>query len=595
MAEYLDKVSIQGAVRPFKDFDLSCQQLTTSTFMRPTIPYIKEFPKCKIECNLKSYARLMPLEHPVLGSVQVYNRAFWVPMRVLWHPWSAFITNSPYVNDDGTVVLNSVPNIKVSDLFDIVKSNSVVIDDDDAVFDFQSLGGTKYKMNATGRHIFKIFRQLGYPFLDTANKNRVVSAMPLLAFTKVMLDWYFPSQYANTGVYASAQQVLQIRRVYTLRQHEILTLLAVCVRSFYKNDYFTSCWDSPVSPNLGTYDGITIPDISVIGAAPSDMGVNGDWYHPYASTTGVINDIGVSNAASNGTPIADMNIRSSQQNAHRLGMSVSQFGHDSLKALTNYVKRHQLVGSRVLDRYLADFGVRLDSEVLSRSVYIGSQTFPIQFSDVMSNSDTQGAVLGDYAGKGVAYDGSGKFEYVSDEYGYFLIINEIIPDIAYYQGYDRNVDHLGFLDFFQPEFESLGTQAVKVGELNSLFSIDENNLLDSIFGYLPRYSEYRIGRDSVTGDFLLNTRNVGLMGWSTVRDVVDYTQAHSLSFLIGNDAAQYQRIFYGDSLDESDNFIFVHRVNIKVAMQMSPQYDTYDFDEKYGDEIIMQANGTKLS
>lgn len=562
MAEYLDKVKIETAVKPFKDFDLSCQQLTTSSFMRPSVAYFKEFPKCKIKLNLKSYCRMMPLERPVLGSVQIHNRVFFVPMRVIWSPFNAFITNSPYVTDDGTQILSTVPTVTSLTIQELALIYSAPVTE--GAFDF-TVSGVNYVFSAKGRFFMKLLRQLGYPFLtDTKDAPQTFSALPFLAFAKVWIDWMFPSQYAMTGIAAGVNQLLMHRDIFSLSTGDLDNIVSLCQWSFYKNDYFTSVWDNPVAPSLGTFDSLSIPDIT---------------YPDPSNTNSIVNMM------SNGTPQMRQNASSSVT----LG---TQYTHDSLKVLTNYVKRHQLVGSRVLDRYLADFQVKLDSEVLNRSSYLGTQTFPVQFSDVMSNSDTEGAVLGDYAGKGVAYDGQGNFEFDSDEYGYFMVINEIIPDIAYYQGFDKNVEHLKFTDFFQPEFEALGTQAVKRGELYSLFT--SPSAFNDIFGYLPRYAEYKVGRDLITGDFILDSRNLGLMSWSTARDVSSYVGAHSLGFVIGDDALQYQRIFYGSETEEDDKFIFVHRVNIKVAMQMTPLYDTYDFDEKHGQEVIMQMNGTKI-
>jgi len=578
MSSFLDKVQIETSVPPMRDFDLSCQQLTTQFFMRPNIAYAKEFAQSKIRCNLKSYARMQPLLKPVLGSVQVHNRAFFVPFRTVWRPWNSFITNSRWTTSSGSQVLNAVPSVSNAILIKVLSSHASVVAQGDA-YDFYyyaSSSSTKYAFDYVGRHYYKILRQLGYAPQFNDGNSIVYSALPLLCYAKLFLDWYFPAQYSHVGIAAIIDGILLRDFRYDLSDSDLENILSFTAWCYYKNDYFTAAWDTPVSPSVDSYSSFTIPDISlsVVGSSGPDSDVN--------EVTNV-DDLGAH------TPV----ITNSANIEHG---PISQYQIDSLKALNNYLKRHQLVGARPIDRYLADFGVKLNSEQLNRSIYIGSQSFPIQFQDVVSQSDTQDAVLGDYAGKGVAYDGQGNFEYDTDEFGYFIIVNSVEPDIAYCQGLDRNTLHKTTLDFLNNQFEMLGTQAVMQAEAVVGFS-DSSVAADySIFGFLPRYSEYKVGRDSITGLFNLNSVNGGLLAWSTAR-LLQPGQVHSLAFMRGDDAWQFARIFYGDVTSASaelDKFFFVHRVNIKVAMHARPMYDTYDFDEKDGKEIKVQANGVQL-
>ena len=574
MAEFLDKVTIQTPSKHFRDFDLSCMHLTTAGFMSPSIVYAKEFPEAKIRCNLKSYSRLQPLLKPVLGSVQVHNRAFWVPFRVVWDPFESFITDSPYNTSSGSGIINAVPTIKNSVFTSLFVTGgyhsaytSVV---SSGSYDF-TYNSSRYKFTQKGRFAFKILRQLGYyPQFNANIGDYDMSCLPLLCFAKLFLDWYYPAQYAHTGDAGNIDGMFHRQFRYDMSMADLHAIIGFTYRTYYKNDYFTAAWDSPVAPTIdaGSID-IQIPDITISSA-----------------NRGLVKQAGASeNNPYKGTPYV---------NVGKLGLT--QYLDDSLKALTNYVKRHQLVGARVLDRYLADFSVSLDAAKLKRSIYVGSQSFPIQFSDVMSNSDTSDAVLGQYAGKGVAYDGAGNFEYDTKEFGMFVIINDVAPDVAYYQGIDRNVFHISKTDFLLNEFERLGTQPVLSVEAAACMGDDEEVEVGDIFGFLPRYSEYKVGRDLITGLFDYDSVNVGLSSWSTMR-TLDYNAVHSIGFMRGDDSYQYNRIFYGDSYQgntEIDNFIFVHRINIKVAMRAMPMYDTYDFDEDEGMEIKMQANGVQV-
>lgn len=608
MAKFLDKTQVQTPVKRWRDFDKSCQHLTTTFFMRPTIVYASELPANKTKCNLKSYARLNPMLKPVLGSVQVHNRAFYVPFRTVWPVWDSFITSSPFSTPTGTQVINAVPtinNLIFVKAFTTPSNGLVEAVSAGSPFDFyvptsSTTPSILYKFTPFGRHAMKVLLQLGYRvnFGSVSSDNVVVPApsleysfLPLLCFAKLFLDWMYPAQYAHSGDAGNVDGMFQRNFRYDASESDLMALLNFTAWAYYGNDYFTAAFDTPTAPTAGYDVGMSIPDVSL----------------PISSDNSFTFDGRVLNRSSevvfrNGTPYSR---GFSSNSSTPVTPPITQYLSDSLKKLTNWQRRHQLVGARVLDRYLADFGVVPTWEQLKRSQFIGSQSFPIQFQDVMSNSDTiqdngnavTGAQLGAYAGKGVAYDGKGNFEFSSNEFGFFIIVNTVVPDIAYFQGLERHVLHKQLLDFISGEFESLGTQPVLASELYLGFNDGASNVADdAIFGFLPRYAEYKVGRDKITGLFNYNSVNQGLMAWSTAREV-NPLDRHGIGFLRGDDAWQYARIFYGDVTgpeSELDKFTFVHRINIKVSQQGTPLYDVYEFDESEGEKIQMQVNGAQL-
>ena len=255
MAQYLDKVTIQTAAKNWRDFDLSCQQLTTQFFGRPNIAYAKEFPQAKIKCNLKSYARMQPLQKPVLGSVQVHNRAFFVPYRVVWDPWESFLVDAPYNTSSGSTIINAVPTITNKVIMDTFLNNNLVtaVGATD-VYDFQ-YNNTNYVFTYFGRHCYKILRQLGYAFqftTVTAVQNQTFSVMPILCWAKIFLDYYYPAQYAHSGVAGTIDGWFHRQFRYDMSAVDLMAFFNFTAWCYYKNDYFTASWDSPVSPAVGT-------------------------------------------------------------------------------------------------------------------------------------------------------------------------------------------------------------------------------------------------------------------------------------------------------------------------------------------------------
>lgn len=603
MAKFLENVSIQTPTKKLRDFDLSCQHLTTQGFMRPAIVYANEFtPRTKIKCNLKSYARMAPLFRPMMGSVKVRNRAFFVPFRTVWDSFNNFIVEAPEQSSGGGVsVVQQVPYFTLSTLCSVLNSvdfgYAIRFPSGESHHNaFYAWSNGVVDTNATliitdlGKQVFKILVALGYPNTlnhitqsEGDNRDNRLSFLPLLCAAKVAIDWYYPPQYAHSGEFANIEGICARHGFYEATIQDVWSCLKVLEYVYYDADYFTSAWDSPVAPAVGTFDSsVSIPDVTNNSAIPM-LVVNDPHLVGTPTNSSAVPTNGtpfVGGSGSNGTVVA--------------GGVLTQYVVDALKALTNAQKRHQLVGARVLERYLADFGVVLSDAKMRRSSYIGSQVFPIQIQDVMSNADTSGAPLGDYAGKGLAFDGSGDFEFDTDEFGYFLIFNSVVPDVSYVGGVRRQVLHRTRLDFYNPEYDALGTQPLYSSELVET-AASMYGYSTRVFGFSPRYAEYKVGLDRLSGDFLLGDYNGGLLGFSMYRGV-PYNVTHSIGFLRGDDNVQYGRVFYGyNGKDDIDYFYFVHRINLKAVMGASPMYDTYQFDEPEGDDIKLKANGVMLN
>jgi len=414
------------------------------------------------------------------------------------------------------------------------------------------------------------------------------------------MDWYYPSAYAHYGIFASIDGIMQRQVTYSLTSAELDLCLDLLRYVSYDNDFFASCWDNPTGPNANTGSTnfvLSDPTPTTSGFFP---GNGGNYYQPIVQQ-------------SNGTPIVSGFTDSSMALRHDL-VGYSQWLDSSLKALTQYVKRHQLAGARALDRYLLQYGVSLDADKLKRCVYLGEDSFPFEIGDVMSTADTStsggaGASLGAYAGKGIAYSAGGSFDFDSaGEYGYLFVFETIIPDVAYVQGWDRNTMCKYKLDFLNGEFDALGPDAVCQAEVLLSKGGDVNGynpgIGDRIFGYAPRYYYLKIGQDRMTGDFACDSVNADLAGWSTIRqfDPNNYASGtgwlkHDFSFVQGGDALQYDRMFlaYPD-VDAPDPFKIVHHSFLDMYAPMKPLYDDCLFDDlEDHQKVTSDPNGVKMN
>lgn len=575
----LVKSDVPVAVDRFNKFNLDSNHLTTGNFMQFNLAYCRQLmPGSHGKLNHKTFMRAEPLDKPCLGSAQIHNAAYFVPFRTVWEPFSDFVTDTPHNQPSGTGIIPNVPSISSTNLNNLftTTSNGLTRIVDSGAFDF-SANSKLYVLTPFGRQVLKVLESLGYKLLF--GKKIDYSALPLLSLAKVYLDFYFPKAYAHYGVFAIIDGIFQRHVTYTLSVDELLSIFEVICYVGYNDDFFSSIWDNPSSPNNGVGSiNFIIPDVT-----QSTFGT--------ASAENVVQDV-------NGTPI---HVSSGQ------GSSWSQYIDSTVKALTKYVKRHQL-SSYTIDRYLMEFGISLDADKLRRCVYLGDDSFPFQIGDVMSMAATSEASLGAYSGKGIGFSQGHSFDFDVQEFGYLFVINTIIPDVSYVQGIDKNVLCRSKLDFITGEFDGLGPDVVRQYEVlvdNTNVASSYNNASDGIFGFAPRYYFWKIPYNRMTGSFVNHSINTDLNSWSTARlfDPSLYNSdpssfKHNLDFVIGKDSLQYDRIFLGYSDDDAvDPFFIVHRDEMTLYANMKPLYEDclFDDDEDTEKRVSVRVGGVNVN
>lgn len=591
MANFFSKIKLPTAVDKRTHFDLSCDHVTTMDWFSPKISYIKEMvPNESIEVKQETFTRLAPMTVPTFGRINMVHRAFFVPMRTIWRGWNSFITNT--VSDINGLVHENVPYTKninligwfVGDLATPKDTDYCKKTPDASPHDFlytMSNGNTQaYVLTKKGRRIIDRLQTLGIRINWMQEDDTKVSLLPILCWWKLINDWYYNTQYQYDKKFdtfmqqfynSSSASVENYANVSPARSTDIMDALSF--EGYYDQDYFTSAWTNPNGPNRVS------PITSGISVGNVDM-----------SAEDINNTVQI-DSANQAVLVAPTSTVES-------ATVLSQTAIDALKHLSDFLKRYQLVGSKSIDRYLARFGVNLTSEKLNRAVYIGKNNTPIQIGDVMSQSDTSGAVLGDYAGKGLGYSNEG-FSYSTDEFGYFVIVSQILPKVGYVEGVNRSNLHIKPQDFYTPEFDSVGTQAIAARELLVSTEGTESRswaVPDKVFGYTPRYAEYKIGRDNLSGDYVFNTRNQGEDSWYTFRKIDANTcPAFAGMTFVGSslDGDQYNRIFNATT-DDADHFRVIMHFDVKDSAPMSSLYDNYEFCEK-GKEVTLDINGTNLN
>lgn len=558
------KTAKPSAVNQFNN--LSCDHITTSNFMEVQPVYYRHLTPADetLTVNAEAYSRLQPMPIPTMGRAQQNIRAFWIPYRVLLSYWNNFITDT---YDDSQMNLPILKSSEIERLFSLEDMSTGTSTESEV--DFIVNTGTESmarKFTSFGRKVYKILLSLGYDYTIRDIGEISYNSLALLAYFKVINDWYYPSQYVANSPLSSFLNRVYIGQIHGISAEDMFACFRYASAvDMYNPDYFTSAFDNPEGPNVINNSSVIFDDI-----------VN-------ESSTIILNNTN--------SPVLSTG-----------NHSISEYGLHTLHALSDYMKRHQLAGSRALDRYLARFGVTLSTEKLNRSTYIGVKTSPLQFASVESTSSTDSAVLGDYAGKGQAVIQDSFTCNPQNEYGMFLIINSFVPQVGYVQGIDRHNLHMSNYDFYTPEFDALGNQAISKLELyNSVLHYVGNSqdVVNQVFGFTPRYSEYKVARDFLTGDFRI--RSVGadnLQAWHLMRlfSINDYDElVHDIDFVSGTDAKQYGRIFYENTENGSDQIHCIFRFHVNLASHQKQLYDVFDFSNEDGQDILLDTNGAKVN
>ena len=163
-----------------------------------------------------------------------------------------------------------------------------------------------------------------------------------------------------------------------------------------------------------------------------------------------------------------------------------------------------------------------------------------------------------------------------------------------------------FAIYLFDEFDAIGTQPLRVDELSALNMkrIDMSSKKpDAIFGFVPRYAEYKCIQDNISGDFLFDSKSANLQGWYLCRDFRrDHADPdfliHSLAFTEGSQQA-FNNIWQYDGTitdvsNAFDHFFCRFIFNVTKFSHMKNMYDYHDF-ESDGKEMLMNINGTQIT
>lgn len=174
-----------------------------------------------------------------------------------------------------------------------------------------------------------------------------------------------------------------------------------------------------------------------------------------------------------------------------------------LNALQVYQERKLRYGGRYKEYLKGFFNQSSLDARLDYPEYLGGGKLPFLVSEIAQTSGTTAtSPQGNLAGKGTAF-GTGfagfKHTHIYEE-SLIMGILFIQPKPNYCTGTSRFDTKLNDpFDFFNPSFEHVGEQEVKLYEIYGSGLTAEQS--QEIFGYQPRFAEYRVWNNEVHGEF----------------------------------------------------------------------------------------------
>lgn len=162
--------------------------------------------------------------------------------------------------------------------------------------------------------------------------------------------------------------------------------------------------------------------------------------------------------------------------------------------LMRFAEARSRYGSRYVD-YLKYLGVNPSDGRLDRPEFLGGSSEAINFSEVLATAEGTTVTPGDMFGHGIGGMRTKKFRKMFEEHGWYMCLLSIRPRSSYMEAWPRQFRRTDHMDYWQRELEELPWQEVVENEVYAPGSGA------TIFGYAPRYEEYRRHMSYVSGSF----------------------------------------------------------------------------------------------
>lgn len=518
-------------MKPFRKrnlFNLSHEKKLTCN-MGKLVPVMCEevLPGDIFKASTDLVVRLAPMLAPIMHNVSVYMHYFFVPNRLIWSDWENFITGGPDGNDASVAPYINFTNVQTSSLADYFGiptgvANPLKV----SALPFRAYDLIYNEWYRDENLIDPITISLASGEDTTTNTTLLSRAWQHDYFTNAL-----PFQQRGDAVALPMSGNAPIRssgstwnqgysrlNVGSLNLYDNSIVGDGSAPTFSSNGVGGRNLEGPYT--VGSTSGVsflTASGVRVTGSG-SNAQISGYEAHPLywdnphlkISNSQIRNfkdgnmTIFINNDESSG-PSNNPFIVEGAVNTSNLYADLSNVTAANINDLRyafqvqRWLEKNARGGARYVESMMAHFGVRSSDARLQRPEYLGGGRSPIVISEVLQHSsdDDQPTPLATMAGHGISAQRSRQFKRFFEEHGYVIGILSIMPQTTYQQGLPKMWSRETRYDYYWPVFSHLGEQAVLEKELYA----QGNDTDNTVFGYQPRYQEYRRRYGSVHGDF----------------------------------------------------------------------------------------------
>lgn len=316
---------------------------------------------------------------------------------------------------------------------------------------------------------------------------------------------------------------------------------------------------------------------------------------------------------------------------------------DLLRRLSRFVSKDSVIGKRLSDWVKVHYGSDVSFTLFEDSFNISEWRTAIDIDDVFSTSETadvgnknKGDYLGAYAGKGIGF-GKGGFTFKAPTHGFVFVMSCIVPITNIFQGNDPTLYAIDNDTIPHPEFDALGYEFTPKGVFlsdNFLLGItDDLGLTKKGFGWVPRYTGFKVKKNIVNGDMCCGYYKRDLLPYFNDRLILSHSasltpitdekgvETGNYKFSIANNnvpsastswqqickygfLTNYNRLFYNSKADLVDDFYFKSRpleyglndnfitqtvFDVRVTNWLKPVQNSYDTVDELDNSTISQS------
>lgn len=424
--------------------------------------YVDEIlPGDTFEMHSTMFARLSTPLKPIMDNMYMDTHYFFVPYRLVWDNWQAFMGERRNPDDDPSD--HTIPQVNVNYSLDNVNGT---------VLDYMGIPKAKPIIGGTAQF----------------------SALPLRAYYMIWDEWFRDQNLTPRSGHPTGDGP---------DTYDPLSGYGMLMPRAKRHDYFTSAlpWPQkgdPVYIPLGQNAPVVSTDLPirlVYGASPAEQHNLQMSEH---ETTPVLTYAGSTIPAPGGNAwfgdqtglMADLTMATAMTiNDLRTAFQIQKL-----------LERDARGGTRYIELILSHFGVSSDDGRLQRPEYLGGGTTNVNVSPIASTFAAVDQPQGQLAAIGTATL-KGGFSKSFTEHGIILGLVSVRADLTYQQGVERFWSRKTRYDFYWPALAHLGEQAILNQEIYFQNDRQSTGVDLEVFGYQERYAEYRYKPSRITGLF----------------------------------------------------------------------------------------------